>query len=74
MNSAAEVTRYLRRAFGDNTLYTPFSTRMKLGFDSNVPNMQEIVVGKKQEKQHWSIVGIYVPTLPTMVLILIRFV
>ena len=30
VNSAAEVTRYLRRAFGDNTLYTPFSTRMNL--------------------------------------------
>ena len=50
VNSAAEVNRYLRRAFGDNTLYTPFSTRMKLGFDSNVPNMQEIVVGKKTGK------------------------
>ena len=50
VNSAAEVTRYLRRAFGDNTLYTPFSTRMKLGFDSNVPTMQEIVVGKKTGK------------------------
>lgn len=51
VNSAAEVTRYLRRSFGDNTLYTPFSTRMKLGFDSNVPNMQEILVGKKTGQQ-----------------------
>ena len=50
MNSAAEVTRYIRRAFGDNTLYTPFSTRMKLGFESNVPNMQEIKVGTKTGK------------------------
>ena len=47
VNSAAEVNRYLRRSFGDQTLYTPFSCRMKLGFESNVPNLAQIKVGTK---------------------------
>ncbi|MDR2914285.1 MAG: hypothetical protein LBV74_05580 [Tannerella sp.] len=47
VNSSAEVTRYIRREFGDNTLQTPFSTRMKLGFESNMPNTQMIAVGSK---------------------------
>lgn len=47
VNSATEISRYVRRAFGDESLYTPFSTRMKLGFESNVPNLQMIQVGTK---------------------------
>ena len=47
VNSPAEVNRYVRRSFGDNTLYTPFSTRMKLGFESNMPSTQRIAVGTK---------------------------
>lgn len=50
VNSATEVSRYIRREFGDESLYTPFSTRMKLGFESNVPNLQEIKVGTKTGK------------------------
>jgi hypothetical protein len=46
-NSSAEVIRYVRREFGDNTLQTPFSTRMKLGFESNIPSTREIAVGSK---------------------------
>lgn len=45
VNSATEISRYVRRAFDDAALYTPFSTRMKLGFESNVPNLQSIQVG-----------------------------
>lgn len=47
VNSSAEVNRYIRRSFGDDALCTPFSTRMKLGFDSNVPTTRNITVGKK---------------------------
>ena len=49
VNSASEMKRYVRRAFGDNTLKTPFSTRLKLGFESNVPNTQTVKVGNKEE-------------------------
>lgn len=48
INSSGEVNRYVRRSFDDKTLYTPFSTRMKLGFESNVPDMDSITVGKKK--------------------------
>ncbi len=48
VNSNSEPTRYIRRAFGDNTLVAnPFSTRIKMGFESNVPNTQRIAVGSK---------------------------
>lgn len=47
VNSSTEVTRYVRRAFGDAELCTPFSTRMKLGFEENVPNTDSITVGTK---------------------------
>lgn len=47
VNSSTEVTRYVRRAFGDNTLCTPFSTRMKLGFEEYVPSTDSITVGTK---------------------------
>ena len=49
VNSASEMKRYVRRAFGDNTLKTPFSTRLKIGFESNVPNTQTVKVGNKEE-------------------------
>lgn len=49
VNSAAEVKRYVRRAFGDNTLHIPFSTRLKIGFESNVPNTQTVKCGSKEE-------------------------
>lgn len=50
VNTAAEHTRYVRRSFGDETLRTPFSTRMKLGFVSNMPTTQRIAVtGKNTE-------------------------
>nr|WP_308757701.1 hypothetical protein [uncultured Bacteroides sp.] len=49
VNSSSEVKRYARRSFGDESLYTPFSTRMKLGFESNIPNTQRIKVGTKEE-------------------------
>ncbi len=49
VNSAAEVKRYVRRAFDDASLYTPFSTRLKLGFEENVPNTQKVKVGSKEE-------------------------
>ena len=49
VNSSSEVKRYVRRQFGDETLHTPFSTRMKLGFDQNVPNTQMVTVGSKSE-------------------------
>lgn len=48
VNSSGEVNRSARRSFDDKTLYTPFSTRMKLGFESNVPNVDSITVGKKK--------------------------
>lgn len=48
VNSSAEVTRYLRRAFGDETLHTPFSIRMKFGFEKNVPNTQQVAIGSKK--------------------------
>ena len=53
-----EVNRYVRRAFGDNTLYTPFSTRMKLGFESNVPNLKRLKLEPRQANLCWSIAGI----------------
>lgn len=49
VNSASEVKRYVRRAFGDNNLKTPFSTRLKLGFEQNVPNTQTVKCGNKEE-------------------------
>lgn len=49
VNSASEVKRYVRRAFGDNTLHTPFSTRLKIGFEKNVPNTQLVKCGSKEE-------------------------
>lgn len=49
VNSASEVKLYARRAFGDNTLQIPFSTRLKLGFESNVPNTQRVKCGSKEE-------------------------
>lgn len=47
VNSSSEVIRYVRRAFGDEALSTPLSTRMKIGFESNMPNTQMIAVGTK---------------------------
>lgn len=47
VNSSSEPTRYIRRSFGDEELHTPFSTRLKLGFDKNIPTTQVITVGKK---------------------------
>ena len=47
VNSSTEVTRYVRHAFNDNELCVPFSTRMKLGFEENVPNTDSITVGTK---------------------------
>jgi len=47
VNSSSEVTRYVRRDFGDNNLVTPFSTRLKLGFEANMPTTQRIAVGTK---------------------------
>ena len=47
VNSSAEATRYVRRAFGDNTLQVPFSTRMKIGFESGIPTTSKIIVGSK---------------------------
>lgn len=47
VNSTSEPTRYIRRSFDDNLLHTPFSTRLKLGFDKNIPSTQNITVGKK---------------------------
>lgn len=49
VNSASEVRRYVRRVFGDNTLHIPFSTRLKIGFDSNVPNTQMVKCGSKED-------------------------
>jgi len=49
VNSSSEVKRYVRREFGDDNLCTPFSTRMKLGFDQNVPNTQRVKVGSTDE-------------------------
>lgn len=50
VNSNAEVKRYIRRGFDDNTLVAnPFSTRIKMGFESNVPNTQRVIVGEKDE-------------------------
>lgn len=45
VNQASQYQRYVRRAFDDTELHTPFSTRMKLGFESNMPNTQMITVG-----------------------------
>ena len=50
MNSAADVNSYVRRSFSDESLYTPFSTIMKLGFEKNIPNLQNIKVGTKTGK------------------------
>ena len=47
VNSSTEPTRYIRRAFGDNELQTPFSTRIKMGFDKNMPTTRQIKVGSK---------------------------
>lgn len=47
VNSSTEPTRYIRHAFGDNELQTPFSTRIKMGFDKNIPTTQQIKVGSK---------------------------
>ncbi len=47
VNSSAETRRYVQRSFGDNTLQTPFSTRMKVGFESNMPTTQKVAVGTK---------------------------
>lgn len=49
VNSSSEAKRYVRRSFDDNSLCTPFSTRMKLGFEKNVPNTQHVIVGKNDE-------------------------
>lgn len=50
VNSNSEVKRYIRRAFGDDNLVAnPFSTRIKMGFESNVPNTQRVIVGNKNE-------------------------
>lgn len=51
VNSATEINRYVRRAFGDETLYTPFSTRMKIGFEQYVPDVDTIKVGSKIGQQ-----------------------
>lgn len=47
VNSSTEPTRRVYHAFNDNTLQTPFSTRVKMGFTSNMPRTQKIVVGSK---------------------------
>lgn len=47
VNSSTEPTRYIRRAFGDDMLVTPFSCRAKVGFVSNMPTTKSITVGKK---------------------------
>lgn len=44
-NISTAATRYVRRSFGDSQLRTPFSTRMKLGFVSNMPKTRQTVVG-----------------------------
>ncbi len=49
VNSASEVRRYVRRAFDDKNLHTPFSTRLKLGFEKNVPSTQRIKCGSKED-------------------------
>lgn len=49
VNSSSEVKRNLRRPFGDETLHTPFSMRMKFGFEKNIPNTQQVAVGTKKE-------------------------
>ncbi|WP_300502047.1 hypothetical protein [uncultured Duncaniella sp.] len=45
VNQADQYQRYVRRAFDDTELHTPFSTRMKLGFEKNMPNTQMITAG-----------------------------
>ncbi len=47
VNSSTEPTRYIRHAFNDNSLHTPLSTRIKIGFVSNIPTTQKIAVGTK---------------------------
>lgn len=47
LNSSTEPTRRLQRSFGDNTLQTPFYTRVKMGFESNIPTTRQIKVGTK---------------------------
>lgn len=54
VNSNSEVKRYIRRVFGDDGLFAkPFSTRIKMGTDSNVPNTQRVKVGSKEENAVW---------------------
>lgn len=46
-NSTSEAERYMRRTFGDPTLHTPFFTRLKIGYDRNMPTVKTIKVGSK---------------------------
>ena len=55
VNSSSEYQRYIRRSFGDDALVTPFSTRMKIGFDDkNVPTTQKTKVGSKSGNSSFS--------------------
>lgn len=47
VNTSSEVNRYIRHSFDDDALCTPFSTRMKLGFDKDAPTTHIITAGKK---------------------------
>jgi len=46
-NSTSEAERYIRRTFGDPSLHTPFFTRLKIGYDKNMPTVKSIKVGSK---------------------------
>lgn len=45
VNEVSQYQRYARRAFDDTELQTPFSTRMKIGFEKNMPSTKMISAG-----------------------------